>query len=301
MIRQLPAVEAERQTLDRKDALVPSAQLSTGISMYYKSEGVGEPLLLIIGTGGDHTWWASHVSAYRDAFQVLSIDNRGTGQSDSPPDPESYTMRVLAEDAAALLDALEIERAHVSGLSLGSTVGQELAINHPDRVASLQLHATWGRTDAWLKRLFESLAYPLRQGDLEAFIQAAFLWVASPTYLNESPEEIAAIERAYVAENPHPPSLEALLGHLHADATHDALDRLHEITAPTLITSGELDWEIPTRYGQMVHERIADSRLHVFEGPRSSHLGFVEMVDEFNRVSRAFLDEHRGLATPGSA
>ena len=277
---------------------MPLEQLSTGISMYYKVEGVGEPLLLIIGTGGDHTWWDGHLPAYKDRFHVLSIDNRGTGQSDSPSDPESYTMRVLADDAAALLDVLEIERAHVSGLSLGSTVGQELAINYPDKVATLQLHATWGRTDEWLRRLFKSLAYPLRHGDIEAFVHAAFMWVASPTYLNEGPEEIAAIERAYVEDNPHPPSFEALLGHLHADSTHDALDRLREITAPTLITSGQLDWEIPTRYGQAVHERIAGSRLHVFDGPRSSHLAFVEIMDEFNRVSGAFLDEHQGLATP---
>jgi pimeloyl-ACP methyl ester carboxylesterase len=265
--------------------------------MYYDCQGSGEALVLIIGTGGDHTFWAGNVPAYTDAFHVISVDNRGTGQSDSPSDPESYSMRVLADDAAALLDELGIERAHISGLSLGSTVAQELAINYPDRVASLQLHATWGRTDEWLRRLFNSLAYPLRQGDIEAFVHTAFMWVSSPTYLNESPEEIAAVERAYIEENPNPPSIEALLGHLHADATHDALDRLHLIKAPTLITSGEMDWEIPTRYGRAVQERIEGSRLHVFSGPRSSHLAFVEIAEEFNAVSRAFVDEHAGLAS----
>ena len=132
-------------------------------------------------------------------------------------------MRVLADDTAALLDELGLERAHISGLSLGSTVAQEMAINYPDKVASLQLHATWGRTDEWLRRLFESLAFPLRHGDIEAFVHTAFMWVASPAYLDESPEEIAAVERAYIEENPHPPSIEAILGHLHADATHDAM------------------------------------------------------------------------------
>ncbi len=279
---------------------MPQASLSTGISMHYEIEGSGEPLVLIIGTGGDHTFWTGNVPAYSDAFQVIAIDNRGTGQSDSPTDPESYTMRIMADDAAALLEALGIERAHISGLSLGSTIAQELALNHPDKIASLQLHATWGRTDEWLRRLFDSLACPLRHGDIEAFVHAAFMWVASPTYLNESPEEIAEIERAYIQENPHPPSIEALLGHLHADSTHDALDRLGEIRAPTLITSGEMDWEIPTRYGREVQARIPNSRLHVFSGPRSSHLGFVEIADEFNRVTRAFLDEHAGLATASS-
>ena len=275
---------------------MPTAELSTGISMYYDVQGSGEPLVLLIGTGGDHTFWSANVPAYVDAFEVISVDNRGTGQSDSPPDPESYSMRIMADDAAALLDAMGHERAHISGLSLGSTIAQELAINHPGKVASLQRHATWGRTDAWLRRLFETLAYPLKHDDIEAFVHAAFMWVASPAYLEESPEEIAAIEKAYIDDNPNPPTVEALLGHLHADATHDALDRLDQIDAPTLITSGKMDWEIPTRYGEVVHERIANSRLHVFDGPRSSHLGFVEMAEEFNRVSREFLNEHAGLA-----
>ena len=89
-------------------------------------------------------------------------------------------MRVIADDAAALLDELGLGRVHVSGLSLGSTVAQELAINHPDKVASLQLHATWGRTDEWLRRLFASLAYPLRQGDIAEFVHTAFMWVSPP-------------------------------------------------------------------------------------------------------------------------
>ena len=52
--------------------------------MYYDSQGTGEPLVLIIGTGGDHTFWAGNVPAYSDAYEVISVDNRGTGQSDSP-------------------------------------------------------------------------------------------------------------------------------------------------------------------------------------------------------------------------
>lgn len=266
--------------------------LHTGVSLHYELTGSGEPVLLIMGTGADHSLWDVTVQAYSDRFQVITYDNRGTGQSDTPPDAESYTMRVLADDAAALLDAMGIERVHVSGLSLGSTVAQELAIKHPDRVISLQLHSTWGRTDEWLRRLFDGMAYPVERDDLAAFVRTAFMWVMSPTYLNERPDEVDRIERAYLLENPHPPSKAGLLGHLHADRTHDALDRLAQIRVPTLITSGEMDWQIPTRYGREVQARIPGSQMHVFTGPHSSHMVYMEMADEFNVLTRAFLERH---------
>src|SRR6185295_11217035 len=104
-------------------------------------------------------------------------------------------------------------------------------------------------------------------------------------------EQVAEIEAAYLK---NPPSKEGLLGHLHADRTHDALGRLGEIAAPTLITSGELDWQIPRRYGLEVQWWIPESRLHVFEGPFSSHCAFLELADEFNEVSLAFLAEQAG-------
>jgi pimeloyl-ACP methyl ester carboxylesterase len=270
---------------------VPTVSLPTGVSLYYEERGSGEPVLVIAGTGGDHSLWDAMADVLAGTHRVITYDNRGTGESDRPTDPESYTMRVLADDAAALLDVIGIERTHVAGHSLGSSVAQELAINHPEKIRSLQLHCTWGKTDAWLDRLFRSMAYPVERDDLAAFAVQAFMWVLSPTYLEDYPEQVAEIEAAYLA---NPPSAAALLGHLHADRTHDALGRLGEITAPTLITSGELDWQIPTRYGLEVQWWISGSRLHVFEGPFSSHCAFIEMADEFNEVSLAFLAEHTG-------
>lgn len=271
---------------------MPIVDASTGVSLRYEITGTGEPVLLIMGTGADHTLWEPTVEGLRGKYQLITYDNRGTGESTTPADPESYSMALLAEDAVALLDALEIGRAHVSGLSLGSAVGQEIALNHPDRVISLQLHCTWGRTDAWLRRLFESMAYPIEHDNMAAFVRQAFMWVLSPAYLAERPDEVAAIERAYLLENPHPPSKEGLLGHLHADLTHDTLERLDQIEAPTLVTSGEMDIQVPARYGRAVAERISGSRMHVFAGPYSSHMAYTEMAGKFNALSRSFLEEH---------
>ena len=149
--------------------------LATGIKVYYEIEGQGEPLLLIMGTAADHNTWSAQVSAYRNHYAVITYDARGTGQSTHPQGKEEYSMQILAEDAAALLDQLDISRAHVSGLSLGSATAQELAINHPDKVASLQLHGTWGFSDEWFVRMIDTNEYPVLRGDFEMYIRTALL------------------------------------------------------------------------------------------------------------------------------
>lgn len=266
------------------------AQLPTGIEMYYEVEGSGDPLLLIMGTSADHTTWAAQVEAYRDHYTVITYDNRGTGQSTHPEDVSDYSMRILADDAAALLDWIGVERAHVSGLSLGSATAQELAVNHPAKVATLQLHCTWGRSDEWFIRMIETLEMHILHDDPAGYIRTGLLWVASPTFINDQPDDVEAFERGFIIDNPHPPSKAGMLGHFHADKTHDALDRLGSVEVPTLITSGEVDWQVPTRYGLAVQSAIPGSTMHVFRGPHSSHIAFHEMVDEWNAFTLGWLD-----------
>ena len=271
---------------------MPLVSLQTGIEMFYQVEGEGEPLLLIMGTAADHTPWARQVEDYRDHYTVITYDARGTGRSTHPSDPRSYSMRVLGDDAAALLDFLDLGPAHVSGLSLGSATAQELAINHQERVKSLQLHCTWGRSDEWFCRMIESMEFMVAHDDFAAYIRCTLMWVASPDFVNNRPEEVEAFETGFILENPYPPSKEGMMGHFWADKTHDTLDRLSVITIPTLITSGEVDHQVPTRYGREVQNRIPHSTLHVFGGPRSSHIAFHEMPEEWNAFTIGWMKGH---------
>ena len=274
---------------------MPIAALPTGIDVYYEVTGSGPPLLLIMGTAADHTPWAAQVEAYREDFTVITYDARGTGQSSHPEDPTGYTMRVLGDDAAALLDHVGVDAAHISGLSLGSTTAQELALNHPAKVRTLQLHCTWGRSDEWFCRMIDSMEFMVAHDDPAAYIRCALLWVASPDFVNNRPDDARAFETGFILENPNPPSKHGMLGHFHADKTHDALDRLSAIAVPTLITSGEVDWQVPARYGREVQERILGSALHMFCGPRSSHIAFLEMADEWNAYTLAWMRRHEAI------
>lgn len=267
------------------------AELPSGLHLYYERHGSGSPLVLIAGTGCDHVFWTLQVPAYAARHEVILLDHRGAGQSDAPQDIGSYTAAALADDVAALLTQLGVESAHVAGHSLGSCVGQELALRHPDRVLSLQLHATWGRADVWLRRAFiGTTRYPLQRGDLQATFKVVTMWMLSPAYLQSwQPQRLAGMVTAAFIKNPHLRADQGMLGHLRADEAHDALDRLGGIRVPVLVTAGEWDVLIPPRYGKEVAERIPGAELHVFPGERSSHAYPWEMEEEFNRVTGEFL------------
>jgi len=238
-----------------------------------------------------HDVWELQEQAFAPDYTVISIDPRGAGQTTAPNDPADYTPRRMADDLAALLDALEIQASHVAGLSLGSAIAQEFALNHPGRAISIQLHATWGRSDAWFKQVFVApMLHFLDAGDMKSLFKFGQGMIMSPAYLDDrQPRRVAEIVTRCLVKNPHLTTAAGLRGQLNADATHDCLDRLHEIRIPTLITAGELDANTPERYGRQVHALIPNARFHRFEGPRSSHCALWEMADEFNAVVREFL------------
>ena len=110
--------------------------------LYYERSGSGEPLLLIMGMSGTHlTWGESFLDALRRDFEIAVYDHRGMGRS-APTQPP-FSIADLAEDAAALLDELGWESAHVAGISMGGMVAQELALRHPERIRTLTLGCTY--------------------------------------------------------------------------------------------------------------------------------------------------------------
>jgi pimeloyl-ACP methyl ester carboxylesterase len=110
-----------------------------GVRIYYEEEGEGLPILLAHGLTGGTTFWRTdgYVEPLKDKYRVILFDARGHGKSDKPHVPAAYDLRLMAGDALAVLDALEIDRAHVWGYSMGGAIGLSLASDHPDRVLSL--------------------------------------------------------------------------------------------------------------------------------------------------------------------
>ena len=265
--------------------LVPVA---TGVRLNVSQTGTGEPLLLIMGTSGSLGFWEPLIAPFADRHRVIAYDNRGLGQSDRGE--EHITMASLAADAVALLDALEIERAHVLGWSLGSAVAQELALAHPDRVGGLILYATWGRGDGYMKAMLTALRHPWETGDMEGALTA--LGLAFSPELLDSAEFESIVEELLPLFPQTETQIHTTCEQWEADEHHDTLDRLEGIRAPTLVIAGEQDLLTPPRQCRAVAERIPGARYELFTGPGSSHVLMMERAEEFIPLVLGFLGEH---------
>jgi pimeloyl-ACP methyl ester carboxylesterase len=257
------------------------------LTMYYVEAGAGDPLVLIMGLGGDHLAWGFQFPAFAERHRVIAFDNRGAGQTDAPDHP--YTTRMMAEDTVGLMDALGIERAHVLGVSMGGMIAQEIALGHPERVRSLQLHCTLGRPDRYLRAQLGVSRAQRRVLDREQAMRSGYLWLFAPLTYDERPEFVETILGNALA-NPHPMSLTGFLRQCDAVESHDTLDRVHAIRCPTLISVADGDILVPPRFARALAERIPGAIFQLIEG--AGHGYFWERADEFNRMCLEFLAGH---------
>ncbi len=126
---------------------------ANNITMNYDQQGTGEPLILIPYLAADHACYAFQVAEYARHFTCISVDLRGTGESDKPEGV--YSTELFADDVAAFMHTVGIPKAHVTGLSLGAATGMWLAAKYPDKVLTLSLHGGWPKTDPFLKTVVE--------------------------------------------------------------------------------------------------------------------------------------------------
>jgi len=261
-----------------------------GVAINYESEGSGEPLILIPYLAADNACYAFQVADYSKHFTCISLDPRGAGLSDKPPG--AYSTEVFADDVAGLMAAIGVEKAHVSGVSLGGATGLWLAAKHPERVKTLSIHSAWPKSDSFLKVVvggWQTIAKGL--GDVqEMVIQGIFPFCFTPELYAAKPEYIDQLA-AFVRSRPKQP-LDAFLRQSDAVIAHDALSQLGKIKAPTQITFGRYDMVTSTRFVEPFTSGIKNSDLVIFE--MCAHAGIYERVSEFNEKTLAFLKRHAG-------
>jgi len=259
-----------------------------GVSIHYDHSGAGDALILIPFLTADHACFAYQLPAYARHFSCWSVDLRGSGETETGGRP--CTVQQFADDIAAFIRVMEIERAHILGLSLGGAVAMKVAATHPGLVLSLSLHSSWPKTDAYLRSIVESWQLVAKAlGDVpEMAIKAILPWCfTSKTYV-ERPELIATLSD-FVRSRPSQ-SVSAFLEHTNAVITHDVLRELEAVRAPTHLTFGAHDELTSTRFAEPMCSAIQQSELDVFE--YSSHMPFFDDVENFNARSVAFLQRH---------
>jgi pimeloyl-ACP methyl ester carboxylesterase len=265
-----------------------------GIRLYYEWHGraAGVPVVLVMGLGGDASAWGYQFAALAPTRRCLALDNRGVGRSDAPDQP--YTVRAMARDLIGLLDALEVPRAHLLGVSLGGAIAQEAALLAPERVSSLQLHATWAGPDPYLAAALEQLRTLRRDLDREGFVRALLPLIFTPRCHAARPRFIERVVQAALAA-PHPQPLHGYLRQAEASLGHDARDRLGAIRCPTLVTVGADDVLTPPRFARELATLVPQARLEVLPG---GHGYFWEAPDAFNAACLGFLDAARDAPGP---
>ncbi|WP_409484017.1 alpha/beta fold hydrolase [Arsenicicoccus dermatophilus] len=231
--------------------------LPDGSHLAVDRTGAGEPVLLVPGMSQDHRLWGPLVRELAGRVETLALDQRGTGDSDDMDRRDPPTMGSFADDAAALLDLLEVPRVHVVGHSMGGRIAQWLAVNHPARVASLTLLCT-SPGDRMGAPRDEAVDATLARCDP---LEMALLNY-TPAWLGAHHDVVEEVDAATTTRS-------AQRGlHFRASHGHDSWDSLPRITAPTVVVHGDADRINPVRNAELLAARIPGAELVVLRGAR---------------------------------
>jgi pimeloyl-ACP methyl ester carboxylesterase len=255
------------------------------LEIYIEQVGQGPDALLIGGAGDTVESWQFQLDGLADRYRLTAFDNRGAGRTAMPEAPVS--VEVMADDAAAVLRALEIPSTHVAGFSGGSIVAQELTLRHPELVRSLVLQSTWPVMDAYLRSWLLFVRWLVEFAPSErAFLEGFFLDIYTARAHNDG--TVAQIIDEVLAF-PHKQATEDLQRYLDAFLDHDTTDRLPDIAVPTLVLAGGHDSTSRPELCHAVAELIPGARFEVME--EEAHQPFQELPAEWNARVDAFWRE----------
>src|SRR3954454_6440979 len=267
----------------RSETVMPTVRVSD-IDIYYETQGSGEPLVLIPYLAIDQACYAFQVADYAKHYTCISVDLRGAGGTSAPPG--SYTTELFADDVAGFMQAIGVEKAHVSGLSLGAATGMWLAAKYPEKVKTLSLHSAWAKTDPFLRTVVEgwrAMAQGLGSVS-EMVVFGVFPWCFTPELYAAKPEYIDSLAEFVRSRPMHP--VDAFMHQSQAVLDHDVTAQLGRISAPTLITLGRHDVLCSGRFTDTLTSGIKDTQVVVFED--CSHAAIYENVEAFNTQTLAF-------------
>ena len=232
--------------------------------------------------GANSHLWGYQLPLLTAKFQVLSYDLPGHGESDPPVGQDSFDD--FANDLAALLDHLRIDKATLVGLSIGGMIAQHFAALHPDRLQALVLCSTGCQTNETVKKIIGDRIAEVNAGGIETQVEGSISRWFTPQFVTAAPATIEWVKWMYRKTSPA-----GFINCCRAIQELDTLDRLSSITAPTLLIPGELDQAFPESVSRTIQSRIKNAQLRVLTG--AAHIGNVERPHEFNEILFKFSAE----------
>ena len=263
---------------------------ANGQRLHYEVHGEGEPLVCVMGLGGDTTAWVMQLADWSRTRRVVVFDNRDVGRSSYAAG--AYEVTDMAADALALADAVGVDSFDLVGTSLGGAIAQELALTAPERVRTLTLGVTYAYGGAWGRHRAKVLGRLVRGMSREERVELVMMLVYSEV-LFAHPNFVEAA-RAAMLGNPNPQDPEGFVRQIEAGSRHDTRERLGGLAMPVQVIGALRDVMIPPRASMELSELIPGAQLTMLD---AGHLVNVEAREEFNRLVLDFAAEHAGAPT----
>jgi pimeloyl-ACP methyl ester carboxylesterase len=270
-----------------------------GVNLWYDVSGSGEPVVQIHGAGFGHFNFAPATPELAKHFRVVDYDMRGYGKSDRPL--QDYDMEVWADDVAGLMDALELDEAHIHGTSMGGMIAIVFAGKYPERTTSVVINCAAAKLGAAGRLVFKNwidIATMDPDGPGSRILAELIAWQALSKAFLETPEGSAAIDTIQqILRDSN--RLEIFTAACRAMCDMDLRPWLPRITSPALVLGGDEDLMTPWDQGpggagqQAIVDGIPNATAHVIRG--SNHSTIFDNTEEHNRVVIDFFSRH-GLA-----
>lgn len=258
-----------------------------GFRLFYESRGAGEPLVLIPGFAAGAWTWFEQTDELSKTFRVITFDPRGVSRSGLDGNLNgTISLETIAADIAGLLDFLEIEKAHILGVSFGGFVAQEFALRFPERLKKLVLACTSFGGANHVAADLEVLAAFVAADDLNKHerVRRFMIPAFTPEFAAARADVIEKVCRLR-AENVVPEKVYSQ--QMTSAVTFDAERRVSEIRAETLVLTGDRDVVVPPQNSENLAKAIPNATLKIIEN--ASHMFFIENAAEFNRIVTDFL------------
>lgn len=257
--------------------------------IYYERHGAGPTLLLLPGLGGTGDYWAPQIDAFAARYEVIIHDHRGTGQSSRSL--ITYSVEQMASDLLALMDVLEISRAHMVGHSTGGAMAQIIAAEQPERLKSAVYYASWTKADAQFRLCFYMRKSILESQGPSGFAHTTPLFLFPPWYNRDHGEAMDAGEAALTSRLP---PAEIIASRINAILAFDQTNHLSRMSVPSLVVCAKDDILTPPYFSEQLAAGMPNARLEILED--GGHACSITRPERFNQVVLNFLDEQEELA-----
>jgi aminoacrylate hydrolase len=247
---------------------------AAGLWYEWHGPAEGEVLILSPGLGGSAHYWALNLATFAERYRVLLYDHRGTGRSDRAL-PDELTVEDMARDVFALMDALDVRRAHFLGHAAGGLIGIALAAIAPERLGKLVVVNGWPRLDPYTARCFEARLALLHGSGPEAFVRAQPIFLYPPEWISQESDGLDTEAAKQLEDFPAAENVEKRI----AAVRRFDLSRMPEIATATLVLTAADDHLVPAHCGRALAEALPHGKLAL--QPHGGHASNITEPEAF--------------------